>query len=63
MTIIGVGGGGAGGAAAPPGVGNLLKFGQMAWDIRAFGGTKKIYNFKNNKNKNKNNDKRVLVTR
>ena len=39
-TAIGVGGGGRG-ASAPSGFGNLLKFAQMGWDIRAFGGRKK----------------------
>ena len=40
----------------------MLKFGQMGWDIRAFGGRKKFYNLKNNKTKDKNNDKLVFVT-
>ena len=34
--------GDAGVATAPPEFGNMLKFGQMGWDIRAFGGRKKI---------------------
>ena len=39
----------------PPVFRNLLKFRQMGWDIRAFGGRKKFYN-------QKNNDKLVFVS-
>ena len=55
--IIGVGGGGRGGNCPPPGFRNMLKFGQIGWDIRAFGRRKKLYNLKNDKNKKRSNDK------
>jgi len=38
METIGVPDRGAGGAVAPLGVGKLVKFGQMGWEIRAFRG-------------------------
>ena len=37
-TNIGVPDRGAGRAVAPLGFGKLVKFGQMGWEIRAFGG-------------------------
>ena len=56
---VGGGGGGDRGTTDPPGYMNLLKFGQMGCDIRAFRGRKKIIFLKNNNNMNKNNDKLV----